>query len=217
MSANELLDTSGTASINAAAQALYDPELPYHNFGHAQEVVATGERIVERCRAEGIRIDDQVVYLGLLFHDAGYRENHTALGFDTKEAYSAHLAEQVLTEHGLRPKLIEKVCATILSTYRYASFKTAEQKAVRAADLSGLAADYEVFRHNSQMLQQEQEMLTGKQTTWPEWVESVTEVVRFYMNQEIRLTSYFYDENGQSAYHRKVAENLNLLRKEIRS
>jgi predicted metal-dependent HD superfamily phosphohydrolase len=203
-----------TSGIEAAAAALYDPSLPYHNFGHALDTVASGERIVERCRAEGIRIDEQVVYLALLFHDSGYRDNHAALGFQSKEQYSAHLARQALSEHGFKSRLIDKVDAAILATHRFAEFRTSEQKAVRAADLSGLAADYEVFRDNGELLRQEQELLTGIAVPADEWVASVTEVVRFYLQQEIRLTSFFYDENGQSDYHRRVAANLARLRAE---
>ncbi len=203
-----------TSGIEAAAEALYDAALPYHNFGHALDTVASGERIVARCRAEGIRIDEQVVYLALLFHDAGYRDNHAALGFQSKEQYSAHLARQALSEHGFRARLIDKVDAAILATHRFAEFRTTEQKAVRAADLSGLAADYEVFRDNGELLRQEQELLTGLAVPADEWVASVTEVVRFYLHQEIRLTSFFYDENGQSDYHRRVAANLARLRAE---
>jgi hypothetical protein len=51
---------------------------------------------VERCLKEGVPINGEVVYYALLFHDAGYHENHASMGFTSKEVYSAHLAVQCL-------------------------------------------------------------------------------------------------------------------------
>jgi len=202
------------ADVAAAAAALYSPDLPYHNFGHALETLATAESILARCAAEGIRIDAEVVLLALLFHDAGYRQDHEARGFATKEAYAAQLAADALGAHGYRPAVIGKVRAAILSTHRDAEFRTAEQKAVRAADLAGLAADYRVFRANTVLLHEESQLLSGRRSSWAEWIESVTQVLRFYLRQEIRLTSYFWDEQGRSVFHRRAAANLARLRRE---
>ena len=193
---------------------LYSDTLPYHNFGHALTVTAAGEEIVRRCHQEGIRIEDDVVYYALLFHDAGYHEDHLALGYASKEAYSAQLARDMLAEFGIGPSKIAKVAAAIMSTMRDASFRTTEQKAVRAADLSGLAADYPTFLHNSRLLRREIEILTGKPLTWSAWVAQVARTMQFYLGQEIRLTSYYVNDQGESAFHRAVEKNLAQLLRE---
>ena len=140
----------------------------------------------------------------LLFHDAGFLDDHIALGFDTKEAYSAHLAATQLREHGLGAKTVEKVVDAILCTHIDAKFVTTEQKAVRAADLSGLAADYETFVGNTANLKDEHEYLHGETFDWPVLGPARAGTIEKYLAQEIRLTSYFSDAKGESAFHRAV-------------
>jgi hypothetical protein len=101
---------------------------------------------VERCLREGVPIYGEVVYYALLFHDAGYHEDHISKGFTSKEEYSAHLAVQCLRAEAIPEDTIKRVIAAILSTERDAQFNSNEEKAVRAADHAGLASDYTTFR-----------------------------------------------------------------------
>jgi len=195
-------------SLEQEVEALYSAELTYHNFQHAIDTIRAAEHITARCIEEGIRVDHRVVYFALLFHDAGFREDHLALGFSTKEAYSAELAANRLGERGESQRIINKVVAAILSTHKDASFITVEQKAVRAADLSGLAADYEVFLKNSADLKAEYELFNDTSISWGSWVDIVRKSVQFYLSQEIRLTSYYVNEHGESAFHQAVRQNL---------
>ncbi len=197
--------------LESEVELLYSVDLPYHNFQHAIDTIVAAEHITRRCMEEGIRIDHQVVYYSLLFHDAGFHDNHRVLGFDTKEAYSADLAVHRLEQHGILGGTVEKVVAAILSTHKDAKFVTVEQKAVRAADLSGLAADYQTFRKNSANLKGEYEMFNSKVLSWREWVDHVSKTIQFYLSQEIRLTSYFVNDNGESAFHQAVRGNLERL------
>ena len=73
------------AALEERAASLYSDTLAYHNFEHIRETLAAAEVIIERCAAENIRIDSAVVYYALLFHDAGYAEDHVALGHRSKE------------------------------------------------------------------------------------------------------------------------------------
>lgn len=197
--------------LEADAASLYSDALPYHNFTHALSTIKSAERIIRRCMAEGIRVDPQVVYYALLFHDAGYHENHRSLGYASKEEYSVDLARKCLRERKIQTQTIKKVAGAILSTQRDARFVTAEQKAVRAADLAGLAADYRTFRENARKLKDEHEMLFGQRVAWCDWVARVADTVRFYLAQEIRLTSYYSDESGESAFHHAAQENVRRL------
>lgn len=197
--------------IEARARALYSDTLPYHNFAHIEDTLAAAGVIIERCREEHIRLDASVVYYALLFHDAGYHEDHRALGHATKERYSAALATTVLQEFGVPAAQLEKTVGAILATERDARFISAEQKAVRAADLAGLAAPWPRFLESSIRLRREYELLQGVRLSWPEWQDISHQVLSYYLTQEIRLTSYFHDDNGESAYHRAVRENLHRL------
>ncbi len=201
-------------ALETKARALYNDALPYHNFTHIQDTLASANTILQRCREENIRINADVVYFALLFHDAGYHEDHIALGYENKELYSVALAVPILEDHGVPAGLVKKAGEAILATERNARFVSAEHKAVRAADLAGLAAEYGLFLQSSLKLKREFEVLHKKAINWPSWQSVSHEVVGFYLSQEIRLTSYFHDENGESAFHKAVRENLDRLMSE---
>jgi len=197
------------ADLEQQVSAYYAPELPYHNFSHALKAVANGREIVAACQREGIPVDAGVVYYALLFHDAGFIENPRRHDCDTREAYSAFIADKLLSGAGLSREKIEAVKAAIISTTREAEFTTPEQQAVRAADLFDMAADYELFRSNTDKLRQEYVMLTGQPVTEAEWRRQVGEVIGFYLGQEIGLTAYFRPQAGQaSEFNQGVARNL---------
>jgi predicted metal-dependent HD superfamily phosphohydrolase len=199
------------AHLEQVAAELYSDQLPYHNFNHVLGTVAAGAVLVERCLKEGVPISGEVVYYALLFHDAGYHENHTSKGFTSKEEYSAHLAVQRLRAEAIPEDTIKRVVAAILSTQRDTPFTSNEEKAVRAADLAGLASDYETFRSNVEKLHQECEMLTGRKVAWDEWKTSVKETIRFYLSQEIRLTQPDSGVDNVAIFYAQANQNLSRL------
>jgi predicted metal-dependent HD superfamily phosphohydrolase len=208
------LQSLRNGALEAEARTLYSDTLPYHNFDHVLATLDAAWVIIDRCRAEHIRLDAQVVYFALLFHDAGYHVDHRAHGCATKERYSIALAQPVLRRFGVPAAQIEKTSAAILATERDGSFVSAEQKAVRAADLSGLAEDYPRFLASSLKLKREHELLTRRKVSWPAWLAVSREVLEFYLGQEIRLTSYYHDETGESAFHKTARANLARLLQE---
>lgn len=154
------------------------------------------------------------MYSALLFHDAGYHPDHRARGFATKERFSVALAAPILRQYGVAAAQIEKTLAAILATERDGIVVSAEQKAVRAADLSGLAAAYPTFLRSSLKLKCEHELLFQRRLSWPDWQRASREVLGYYLTQEIRLTSYYRDDNGASAFHQAVRSNLTRLLEE---
>ena len=212
----QALSSIRNTQLEAQARALYSDALPYHNFDHIQDTLRSAATVIARCQEEHIRIDAEVVYFALLFHDAGYQDDHLARGFATKERYSAALAKPILHHHGVSAAQVEKTVAAILATERDAQCVSAEQKAVRAADLSGLAADYPRFLQSSLRLKREHELLYGRTLSWMDWRNTSRDVLGHYLTQEIRLTSYFHDGHGESSFHKAVRSNLNLLLAEPR-
>lgn len=198
-------------AIKQAAAALYSSSLPYHNFSHALAVVKVAEQIVEKCRAEGVPVDGDVVILAALFHDAGFHDDHARLGFASKEAYSAELARRELGKYGAAPQIVEQVCDAILSTHYDGICRSNESKAVRAADLAGLAAEYSIFKRNTVRLKKEHELLSETRTEWPEWRDSAIARVNLFLRQDLNLTRDYFDAEGHSVFHRRTQENLRRL------
>jgi len=203
------------SDLEQAASENYSPDLPYHNFGHALSAALTGLKIAQDCRLENIPIDDTIVYCALLFHDAGYHHDHEKMGFESKEALSARIARDILGKKPYPTGFIEKVENAILCTTREASCTTTEENAVRAADLSGLAADYSVFRRNTVLLKQEFEFLHGQKVEWEQWIERATTIIGGYLSQELRLTQFYSGQPGESPFHQKIKQNLLQLNAEV--
>lgn len=197
--------------IEKLAAGLYQDDLPYHNFGHVIEVLSFAERIMKKCRQEGVDVDDEIVYLGILFHDAGFAEDHLNKGFDSKEAYSAYLAGEYLGECDYPASVIEKVKAVIMATHCDGRCLSNEDKAVRAADLYGMGMDYEYFKMNTLKLKQEHEQLSGDQLTWKQWQDNTVARVELFLREDIGLTSDYYDTEGESVFHQHVRNNLQQL------
>ncbi len=195
-------------TIEKTASLMYEAKMPYHNFGHAITVTRYSEGIIEKCRREGVPLDEKVVYYALLFHDAGYHEDHLARGFETKEAYSADLSEHALRDYDVDEDTIEKVKVAILATHVDAQCHSNEDKAVRAADLSGLAADYGVFKLNAVRLKDEHELLHDETVSWEDWKQGVKDNLELFLREELKLTRDYYDENGESVFHVQTRKNL---------
>ena len=195
-------------SIKERAEALYDPALAYHNVEHVEYVLAAAERLIDKCRAESVAIDADVVAYALLFHDAGYIEDHRAKGYDSKEAYSADIAADVLSSFDFKPEFIAAVKQSILATHMDAHCQSNEDILVRAADLSGLADSYKVFRTNSEHLKQEFELLNERKITWAEWKKMVARTLELFLREDLKLTSDYYDDNGDSVFHKLTRQNI---------
>ena len=197
--------------IEKIASEMYSSKLPYHNFGHAVTVTRYSEEIIERCKREDVALDEKAVYYALLFHDAGYHEDHIAKGYETKEAYSADLAQQALRDYGIDEETIKKVESAILCTHVNAQCQSNEDKAVRASDLSGFTADYGIFKLNSVRLWEEQELMHGKSIDWDDWILGVKDTLELFLREELELTSDYYNEDGNSVFHIQTRENIETL------
>lgn len=201
-------DQDQEKKLMLVVEAVYSSHLPYHNFEHAREIEKRVLEIADRCESEGVPINREVIRLAALFHDAGYHLDYVAKGCESKEELSAVIAREGLLKLNVKPEIIEDVVKTILATHRDEEFTTNEQKALRAADLASLAGDFETFLKNTVLLKRETEFLRGNAINWEEWKNSTEKLVKFYLSQDIRLTSFHDDENGRSAFHIATIQNL---------
>ncbi|MDY6771408.1 MAG: HDIG domain-containing protein [Candidatus Nanohaloarchaea archaeon] len=193
--------------IRDAAEQQYSDELPYHNFQHIQHALEFAETLLERCARYGIPVDSDIVRYAVLFHDAGYHEDHKAEGYDTKEQYSAAIAADELERHGRDQETIDEVRQCILATEEGASFDTPEEKIVRAADLAQIGGSYTVLEENAERLRDEVEQLHDTELSDEEWIEQVRDTIGHYLEQDIRLTPE-HDHRGVSKFHARARRNL---------
>lgn len=182
--------------IEDIAKKHYSP-LPYHNFQHALAVRKYALKLVRRCKKYHIPVDQEVVEIAALFHDAGYEKVK-----NKKEEYSCQIAKQELSKLKYSKKIITQVKKTILATKPDYPLKTNEQKILRAADLSSFAASYQQFYNNSKKIEKEYRLL-NKRNKFPlkSWLQSV----KLYMRPKIILTPEYTKDHWQA----KAQKNIN--------
>lgn len=188
--------------------ALYDPTLPYHNAEHALRVTDAARGILADCHAEGVTVDGTVVLAATLGHDAGYRTDPATVGCRTREEYAAQLTAGVLLAAGWAAGRVDAVTAAILATHAAAAPSSTEEKVVRAADLAELAADYDRFAVNSELLSAEAELLSGSPISAAQWRNGAIRVLCGYLSEDIRITAAHDDADGVSRFHRAALANL---------
>ncbi len=208
------IDSIRDPKIEKIAKPLYSEKLPYHNFEHALRAVVAGLKIADKCIEESMGVNKKVVYYALLFHDAGYHLDYLGAGFANKEEYSAYLAEVNLKKAGVEGNIIRLVKKAILATIQGTEFYSTEETIVRVADLAEIASDYKTFLVNNKKLKKEEELITAVPITWKEWKQGTERVIKFYLSQNIKLTSAYEDEDGESVFHKKAKENLERFMKE---
>ncbi len=96
------------------AEAHYSGEMPYHNWEHARDVMANAVTLGRMAQSNGLLVDIDRLQVAAAWHDAGYHQDHALLGYSTKEAYSANLADENLPE--LAPDDIDIIHGSIMDT-----------------------------------------------------------------------------------------------------
>lgn len=125
--------------LERIAQSHYSP-LPYHNFEHAKRVAGEAENLASKFSAEVSPILPETFYVAGLFHDAGYIEDHTEKGFETKEEYAANIAGTELSQMGFEDILVRDVEKLILATEPDSDDVDFSSSLMRAVDFSSFAS-----------------------------------------------------------------------------
>jgi predicted metal-dependent HD superfamily phosphohydrolase len=140
----------------------FQGHLPFHDFGHFENVVNAVQLIGEAYELE--KGDLEVLCLSAWFHDLGYFESPQG-----HESRSAALAVAFLQEQDYPHAQTEKVKACILATRLPQSPETLLQQILCDADLSHLGNAH--YWDRCGRLRQEMVIARGIVMSDPEWVE----------------------------------------------
>lgn len=203
------------SQLTKVAAGYYSQELPYHNFNHAVSAAQEGRRLAKLCRAEGLSPNEQVINLALLFHDAGYHEDHAALGFESKEAYSADIARRELTRMGVESSMVGMVCHAILGTRIPHGHlcRSLEDLIVRRADVVNIGGPFQPFFANTILLWHEWDMMNNHKT-WPQWQEFNNYILSHYLDERLAVWKGDLLPDGKSKFVSQLGRNLEQLMKE---
>lgn len=145
--------------LSARAEPFYNPALPYHHWGHAQDVMRNVNVILDdflggrRNFGPATRIDRGPILIAAAHHDDLHDSPDNA-HYDSKEHYAAFIAGREL-EGEIDLPTIEEIQAMILATKFQAPRTTVGEKVLHYADVWGMAADYGVFLDYNHKMWQE--------------------------------------------------------------
>lgn len=180
-------------------------DLPYHNFLHALDVMKKCKEFIEKSKKYGIKVDEKIILVAALFHDAGYS---CKIDGKSKEEHSVDIAKEELFKAGFSEEFLKKVSKVILSTSPNEIPKTAEEKILRASDLSNFAGDFSTFLRNNKLLKKEYEELNNISLTEEQWKNMTKNTTFHYLSQDIRLTPEHDNEKGESVFHINALKNI---------
>jgi len=209
-----LVDMIRNPALEQAAAMLYDSRLPYHNFSHVLETLLASRELVERCREADMDVEPGIIYPAILFHDAGYQDDHRSRGHDSKESYSASLAGRVLRHYGYSSIDIHAIQEAIASTQCGVPCNSLEGRIVRAADLSGLATGYRLFLQNAMRLWREEAILSGQDVRWEDWRDQAVAMLERFLAEDLGFSPACYAPDGEAWLNKYARENLERLRRE---
>lgn len=134
-----------------AARRHYSDEMPYHNWGHALDVIGGVESIADKLEAKGVYIDRGAMAVAAAWHDAGYYESHTKKGFSTKERYSAALLSDFLegkpvNERVKRTLMLNPIIATV---HEHPENRLPAELILHRADIANIGGPTEGFMESS--------------------------------------------------------------------
>lgn len=177
----------------AAAELEYTDTLPYHNWNHAQAVIAGVEIIADKLSAQNVKIARNTLKIAAAWHDAGYHRNHAELGFNTKEEYSAALLMDYLEDKPVTDIQKQLMRTAIIATWHlHPQQRTPNELILHRADIANIGGPTDVFIENNLLL----------------WQESKVQGHRYSWDQHIGQSSAFVQLVIAEHAHESVLQNL---------
>ncbi len=201
-----------------AAELMYGHGLPYHNFTHACGVMERADALAQRVEQTGVGVNRGLIRLAAMGHDVLYvLVPETVIIFDsatgrqrparTKEEVAAWFVRRYLELDGLPVAAIHAICDAIMATQVGWPIGAIEGRILAAADIAGMAAPYDDFRRDWELLRRESEMISGPCSTAVYAHRAITIIGR-YCARRLCLTDRYFDRDGLSAWHRAVTANV---------
>lgn len=202
MNSHEILD-----EIAASAKQYYH-ELPYHNWDeHIMGCYPKAQDLCNQCEEHDINPDRFVVGAAFLLHDTGIAKPEV-MKFGSHEAYSAQIADELLSQHDVTRETIEAVRTCIMGTKLGEPCPTLESKIVRRADLANVAGSYKEFVFSTFKLMEEAHKLGTVQTSFSEWRKNTRAVLNGYLAEDLVLGPFDINEDGKCQFVAQAQKNL---------
>jgi len=202
-----------TKELCDLAKQYYNPDVPYHNWSHAEEVMGNMAVIVrdyfggKNDSARSKRIDLNLGFVAAAHHDNGH-DHAEADNFPSKEHYSVALMRRAL-EGKVSPEQLDELERIILGT-RFGVPRTSDLELIlHYADVWNMASDYNDFFGHSLKLWDEY----GK-PRWTDFQANSQRVISATIAESLRSGDFCSRTAtlGADPYHFPVRATRNLER-----
>lgn len=156
--------------LSGWAQAYYNPDLPYHNWGHAEEVMDESLALLNINGRWTRGVNRPLLQVAAAWHDAGH-DHDERHDFESPEHYSVHLMRERLRGE-LPARQLDELEETILGTRYRATRDTMAAIALHYGDVGNMAHEYPSFYDHTTRLWQEY-----GQPDWADWKTNALKVI----------------------------------------
>lgn len=194
----------------AAAEPQYS-ELPYHEWGHAQAVMVAANALCSRMERRGTRLNCRPLIVAAAWHDVRFGGEYAERGYQSEEAYAAHLATDYLRKQKADENDIKIVNESILATEMNTPNRSLYGRALHHSDIENLGGPYEHFLTATTNIWREEAVL-GAPITWQQHQERTKKFVEFSIAEAQReLPSLGEHIRTRGSFDTVAAANLELL------
>lgn len=200
--------------VEQRVQALYQTHstVPYHDWGHVQEVRDWVQKLVKRSSKAGMQLDVTALTIGALLHDALFFAEPSYFGCQSREELSAQYAYNMMINMGGGEEFAHKIWRIIIATHFLAEPKGPEEVVMRAADLKNVGGDYEEFKRNTARLYHESALFGPAKTGFAEFVWNAMRYLSLYAWRFLQLTPETFEGKGPvSEWHQTAITNITRL------
>ena len=187
--------------LTERARVHYPNVLPYHNWDHAKDVMASAKTIASRSVHPEIRKNGPLLVIAAAWHDADYFKADTP-AFETKEKRSADLAFNSLPELNRKERLLIASAiddTTVAKTEKDSVFG----EALHLADLGYFAADHPTFINRLSRMR-----LEWGNPSWDETVERTKAFGGHVILEAQKVLREIYIEKDADAWIAAINKNL---------
>lgn len=130
-------------TLSGWAEQYYNPDLPYHNWGHAEEVIDESLTLLNTNGRWTRHVNRPLLQIAAAWHDAGH-DHDERHAFESPEHYSAYLMRERLKGQ-LALRQLSEVEESILGTRYKKPRDTMAAIALHYGDVGNMAHDFDDF------------------------------------------------------------------------